>query len=237
MNLTSISAVACISALLFAIDATAVAQQVEESTAKENFATAPVEKIGDERYRIGDIVIDRGTSSLSVPGRILHIGDALEYLAVSAGGMKEYESLLELSTSPGDFNLACILIGLDEENSVKPRYQFDEREAQGQRVSVLLSWESEGKMVTASGSDVLKVGANKFEDDSWVYIGSSTGNYGKEFMADAGGTLIGFVHDPYSIIDHKNGAGIGNYGLVTGNEEILPAEGVEITMTITVTAE
>lgn len=237
MRINRISAVTCISLLLLMIGATALAQEAANSPANEKFATTPVEKIDEERYRIGNIVIDRGTSSFSVPGKILHLGDPLEYLAVATAGMKEYESLLELSILPGDFNLACILIGLDEEKSVKPRYQFDEREAEGQRVSISLSWESDGETITASGSSVLKVGANAFEDDSWVYIGSSTGNYGKEFMADTGGTLIGFVHDPYSIIDHKNGAGIGNYGLVTGNEEILPVEGTDITLTITVAAE
>ena len=237
MKFNRMSAVACIGLPLLMIAANALAQEAENSMGNEKFATTPVEKIGEERYRIGDIVIDRGTSSFSVSGKILHLGDTLEYLAVSTAGMKEYESLLELSTLPGDFNLACILIGLDEEKSVKPRYQFDEREAEGQRVSISLSWESDGETITVSGSNAIKVGTNAFEDDSWVYIGSSTGNYGKEFMANAGGTLIGFVHDPYSIIDHKIGAGIGNYGLVTANEDVLPDEGAAITLTVAVVAE
>ena len=56
-------------------------------------------------------------------------------------------------------------------------------------------------------------------------------------MANAGGTLISFIHDPYSIIDHRNGAGIGNYGLVTGNEDVLPPIGTPVLLTITVLAE
>ncbi len=205
--------------------------------AAEDTTTTPVEKLGGERYRIGEITVDREASSFSVPGKILHLTDALEYLAVSKGGMKEYESLLELETSPGDFNLACILVGLDDENSVKPRFQFDENKAQGQRVEVVVSWEQDGKVVSVSGENLLKLGDAAFDDDHWVYIGSATGNYGKEFMADAGGTLIGFVHDPYSVIDHANGAGIGNYGLVTGNEEILPPVDSEISLTVTVVQE
>lgn len=205
--------------------------------ANEEFATTPVEKLGEERYRIGKITVDRESSSFSVPGKILHLGEPLEYLAVSTGGMKEYESLLELSTSAGDFNLACILIGLDDEKSIKPRFQFDENKAEGQRVAISLSWEIDGETVTASGANALALGDDAFDDSSWVYIGSATGNYGKEFMADVGGTLIGFVHDPYSVIDHKNGAGIGDYGLVTGNEKILPPEGSEVSLTITVIKE
>jgi hypothetical protein len=210
---------------------------VAPALADETSAGTPIEKLGDERYRIGAITIDRNTASFTVPGKILHLTDALEYLAVSIEGMKEYESLLELSTSPADFNLACILLGLDDKNSVKPRYQFDERKADGQAVAISLSWEKDGETVTISGENALANGSEMFDDNGWVYIGSTTGNYGKEFMADVGGTLIGFVHDPYSIIDHRNGAGIGNYGLITGNEDVLPAVGTAISLTVSVLQE
>ena len=211
--------------------------QPKEPEANEKFATTPVEKLGDERYRIGAITVDRKTSSFSVPGKLIHLTDALEYLAVSSNGMKEYESLLELTTTPGDFNLACILVGLDDDNSVKPRFQFDENKAEGQGVAISLSWDNNGESETLSGANALRVGDDAFDDNSWVYIGSTTGNYGKEFMANAGGTLISFIHDPYSIIDHRNGAGIGNYGLVTANTDILPPIGTAILLTVTVLAE
>ena len=210
---------------------------VEEPQAAAQFATTSIEKLGDERYRIGAITVDRKTASFSVPGKLIHLSDALEYLAVSSNGMKEYESLLELTTTPGDFNLACILVGLDDKNSVKPRFQFDGEKAEGQSVSISVSWDNNGEAEVLSGANALQVGDDVFDDDNWVYIGSTTGNYGKEFMANAGGTLISFIHDPYSIIDHSNGAGIGNYGLVTGNEDVLPPIGTPILLTITVLAE
>ncbi len=211
--------------------------RANEPRANEKFATMPVEKLGDELYRIGAITVDRKTSSFSVPGKLIHLTDALEYLAVSSNGMKEYESLLELTTTPGDFNLACILVGLDDENSVKPRFQFDEEKTEGQGVAISVSWDNNGESETLSGASALRVGDDAFDDNSWVYIGSTTGNYGKEFMANAGGTLISFVHDPYSVIDHRNGVGIGNYGLVTANEDVLPPIGTPILLTITVLAE
>jgi hypothetical protein len=211
----------------------AMAQAVPD----ERTAKSPMESLGDERYRIGEIIVNREAASFSLPGKVVHLVDALEYLAVSRQGRKEYESLLELDTTPSDFKLACILVGLDEEKSLKPEYQFDERKVEGQQVRIDLSWEADGEVVSINATSALKVGDNTFEDDSWVYVGSATGNYGKEFMADAGGTLIGFVHDPYSIIDHANGAGIGNYGLITGNEAVLPDIGTAIRVTVTVIAE
>ena len=76
-------------------------------------------------------------------------------------------------------------------------------------------------------------GEETFNDEAWVYIGSFSSE-GGEFMADLTGTLIGFVHDPDSVIDHRNGAGIGAYGLLTGNEKVMPPEGTAVTLTVSV---
>jgi len=188
--------------------------------------------LGEQRFQIGEIIIDRKAREFSVPGKILHLSDALEYVAVSTGGMKDYESLLELTTTPRDFNLACILIGFDDTETVKPRYQFDELEAQGPPVVLTLSWLEGGKTRSVSAANAMKAGEETFDNNDWVYIGSSTSEDGQQFMAERGGTLIGFVHDPYSIIDHRTGGGIGAYGLITGNEALLPAEGSAIRLTV-----
>lgn len=204
----------------------------EEEKSQSQEKEQLIEQLDDERYRIGKIIVDKAARSFTVPGKILVLKEPLEYLAVSIDGMKGYESLLELSTSAQDFNLACILIGFDDEKSVKPRHQFDERKPQGQAVKITVSWQQDGKTVSISGANAMTAGDEVLDDDSWVYIGSATGNYGKQFMAEVGGTLIGFVHDPYSVIDHSNGAGIGAYGLITGNEEVLPPKGSAITLTV-----
>jgi hypothetical protein len=201
-------------------------------TEKESDAP-PFEDLGEQRYRIGEIIVDKAAFEVSVPGKVLHLTAPLEYLAVSTGGMKSYESLLELSTSPTEFNLACILIGLDDENSVKPRYQFDERKVEGQAVSITISWLDDGETVRVSGANAMNEGEETFDDEAWVYIGSFSSE-GGEFMADVTGTLIGFVHDPDSVIDHRNGAGIGAYGLLTGNEKVMPPEGTAVTLTVSV---
>jgi len=196
-------------------------------------AEAPTPKdVGEQRFQVGEITVDRVGKSFTVPGKILHLDEPLEYLAVSANGMKGYESLLELSASAREFNLACILIGFDEKYSVKPRYQFDEQEPKGQAVEIRVSWEVDGETLQVSGANAMTIGDKKFNDDNWVYIGSATSEDGQQFMADIGGTLIGFVHDPYSVIDHVTGGGIGDYGLITGNNAVLPPEGSEITLSV-----
>ena len=46
---------------------------VEEPQAAAQFATTSIEKLGDERYRIGAITVDRKTASFSVPGKLIHL--------------------------------------------------------------------------------------------------------------------------------------------------------------------
>ena len=195
-----------------------------------------VEDLGDERYRIGQIIVDRASASFSVPGRVAHLDDPLEYIAVAEGGVKEYESLLELKTSADEFQLACILIGLDDAEAVKPRYQFDERTVVGQPVSIDVSWESDDETRMFAITDVLSLQAESKASADWVYIGSFTAENG-EFMASMIGTLIGFVHDPYAIIEHRNGLAIGAYGMITGNASLLPPEGSAVTLSVSVKAE
>jgi hypothetical protein len=51
-------------------------------------------------------------------------------------------------------------------------------------------------------------------------------------MAQVLGTLIGFVHDPASVIEHRVGIGIGAYGSIGGNLDLLPEVGTELTLTV-----
>lgn len=224
MRMTGQSASICATWMLLAL----VARAEGETESPQ------MEELGDDRYRIGTITVDKAAQSFSVPGRVLQLHDALEYLAVSSNGMKGYEALLELSTSPGEFNLACILIGLDDKNTVKPSYQFDTKELQGQAVAISVSWQENGETVRLSGANSMTQGDEVFDDDSWIYLGSQMSHDGKQFMAEVGGTLIGFVHDPFSVIEHSVGAGIGNYGLITGNKDALPPEGSAVTLSVTV---
>ena len=50
-------------------------------------------------------------------------------------------------------------------------------------------------------------------------------------MAAHDGTLIGFVHDPASIIEHKIGLGIGDYGAVAASK-VTPKVGTKIEIEI-----
>ncbi len=52
------------------------------------------------------------------------------------------------------------------------------------------------------------------------------------YLADSSGSLIGLVHDPMTIIEHQLGLGIGAYGSILGNSEILPPVGTRMTLIV-----
>lgn len=208
-------------------------------------APAPVEDLGGGRYRIGAITVDRTAGQFVVPGRVLHVDDApLEYIAVSRGGMKGYESLLEVDARGTEFNLACILLGLEAPER-GPAAQFERKPPTGPSVQVGVRWQADGKTVTRTVQEVLDLAARPRgapapppnlpppPPEDWAYAGSFVQPNDGRYVADATGTLVGFVHDPASIIEHRTGLGIGAYGSVQGNPEVLPPVGSPVELIVT----
>ncbi|RDH89316.1 MAG: hypothetical protein DIZ77_16105 [endosymbiont of Seepiophila jonesi] len=137
-------------------------------------------------------------------------GGPIEYMAVMKGGFKSYESVLELDANAFEFNLACILIGLDAKGVRLPEYHFDTKPVEGDAVDIRVSWEEKGKRVEVDLLDLVKLRGAAPRDDKkqvWSYTGS-TFIEGDRYFAQMNGTLIGVVHDPASIIEHRLGLGL-----------------------------
>jgi len=55
---------------------------------------------------------------------------------------------------------------------------------------------------------------------------------GKRYLAEEAGTLIGFIHDQDSIIEHRDGIGLGQFGKVAIDRDLLPPMGTAIRIRI-----
>ena len=114
-----------------------------------------VKPLGKDRFQIGSIVVDKRARGFTVPGRVHVLGKPLEYLATSPGGMKAYESLLELDATGSEFNLACILVGLERPPN-QPAFQRYSREPlAGQRAALYIAWSEGAKQRELSAGDAL----------------------------------------------------------------------------------
>jgi hypothetical protein len=192
--------------------------------------------LGNDRYQVGRIVVDKAAGRFTVPGRVHLLDKPLEYLASSPGGMKEYETLLQVDASGSEFNLACILLGLERDPEQPMTYQFSPQPVAGPRVNISIAWQEGGRRRQVSAAEaLLEQGADtKPEAVEWVYTGSVAPTSYSPFAADVTGTLVGFVHDPSTIIDTVRGLGIGAYGSVNGNSALLPPVGSTIELVVEV---
>lgn len=189
-----------------------------------------IEDLGNSVYRIGSIKVDKAKRILTVPGVMLPYEKekAIEFIASTNQGYKSYESVFALEANAFEFNLACILIGLDAKQAVLPKFHFDPEAVKGNVVSINVAWEVEGKSIDYDVAALLKVGDTKPAIPSvWIYTGSQFIE-GDRYMAQMDGVLIGLSHDPASIIEHREGLGLGDWGGVTIDADLAPPAGREI---------
>jgi len=206
------------------------AQPVEEVVTQSGQKISIV-KLGDNRFKIGNIVLDKTARSFEVPGKFLRTEPPIEFLAVAKNGQRGYESLLEFDVNVYEFNLACILIGLDTHKGLPPKAHFDPTPVVGDAVEIDLHWEVNGKKYEHLASDFFLVNNQKLKSGNWVYTGSTFLPKGGYLAEVAGGTLVGFVHDPASIIEHGQGFGPQSYGQLKLNKALIPAVNTPIKAT------
>lgn len=193
-----------------------------------------VHKLDKDRFRVGAIEVDKRKRLVTVPGRMLPFeeGKPIEFIATMKKGYKSYESVLMLDANAFEFNLACILIGLDPDRSTAARYHFDPEPIDGDRVSIRVGWQQDDQWVEKDAAELVKVGEQKPAAPSvWIYTGSRFID-GDRYMAQMDGVIIGLIHDPASIIEHREGIGIGDWGSIAIDAAIAPAAGQEIIMRV-----
>jgi len=191
-----------------------------------------VQDLGNGRYRIGAIEIDKEAQRFTVTGTVILLAKDMpvEFLAIVRDGQKSYEALLELDVTAVEFNLACILIGLNSDNASRPMHHFDPTIVEGDIVDLQVSWVRDGEKQTYEIERLLRDTADP-KDHVWVYTGSYFAQDGT-YAASMSGNLIGFVHDPDSIIQHQKGLGLGDYGAITFDPDVMPSDLTKVTVTV-----
>lgn len=195
-------------------------------------AAAPVEKLGERLLRIGNVRVDLARKEVSVAGTINDV-PLLEFIANTKGGFKNYESAIETETNAIDFNLGLILIGLDRDRAVVPRFHFDPIPPKGDPVEVWVAWMEGGKERRVPAEELVYDSGSKktLPKAAWVYTGSMFIPNSTSFVADLDGVLIGFVHTPAPLIENANTVP-GPYGAIQINPLLNLKPGTPITLTV-----
>lgn len=194
-----------------------------------------IKPLGNDRFQIGRIVVDKRAGRFSVPGRVHALGKPLEYLATAPGGMKAYEALFEVDAIGTEFNLACILIGLEADAQQVPWQRFRETpQLRGRPLSIMVAWTDGGTRREVSAAEALLNADAGVAPASvqWVYVGAPASEFHRRFVADDTGTLIGFIHDANCVIESVATIGVGAYGSVRGNDKLLPPNGTAMELIV-----
>jgi hypothetical protein len=176
---------------------------------------------------VGNVQIDLAKREFSVTGVVNEV-QGLEFVANTKGGFKSYESALELDTNAVNFNVACILIGLDNTRAVPAKRQFDPDPPQGDPVELFVEWDTAGGARRIRGEELVynKVTQKTLDTGPWVYTGSVFVP-GNRYLAETDGTLIGFMHTPSPIIDSPRPLQ-GKYGTDIINPALGLAPGTQV---------
>jgi hypothetical protein len=190
-----------------------------------------VEKLGDNLFRVGNIRVNTAKRELTISGRVNPV-TTLEFIANPTDGIKAYESAVTLDTNAIGFNAALLLLGLDKSHARPAQSRDDPAGPGGDPVEV---W------IDTTGSSPQHIRAERLiydqetksaaGDGTWVYTGSSFISDGR-YRAEADGVLIGFVHDPATIIELTRAMGLGRYGAVILNPTLGLTPGTAITLTV-----
>jgi hypothetical protein len=192
---------------------------------------SPIEKLGDNLFRLGSIRVDTSKRELSVSGQVNPV-TVLEFVANTTNGMKAYESAITLDTNAITFNAALLLMGLDKSHSRIPLYRTDPNGVAGDPVEIWI--DTTGPSPQHFRAERLiydRATKEAASDGSWVFTGSSFLNDGR-YRAEADGVLIGFVHDVSTILELTRAVGLGRYGAVILNPTLGLTPGMPITLTV-----
>ena len=193
----------------------------------------PVEKLGPNLLRVGTIRVDTAAREITVAGTVNPDVRTLEFIANARGGVKAYETAVTLDTDAITFNAALLLIGIDKSRSRNaPTRHFDPAVPAGDAVEITLDCpKRECQRVPAERLMLDQETKTTASKGTWVYTGSSFLSDGR-YLAEVDGALIGFVHDPASIIEYAAGAGLNRYGTIVFNSNLGLSAGTGITLTV-----
>jgi hypothetical protein len=199
-----------IAAALSMIAASAAAQDAPLAGAPKG---APIERLGPNLLRVGNVNVDTAKKEVSVKGVINQV-ETLEFVVNPKGGAKAYESAIEVETDGVNLNVGLILIGLDPSHTRWPKRGDPPMLPNGDPVDIFVEWDEGGQKRRVRAEQLVynEVQKTTLTEGPWVYTGSAFIPEANAYLADLDGALIGFVHRRAPVIDSPRPIPPGPYG-------------------------
>jgi hypothetical protein len=194
-----------------------------------------VERLGPTLYRLGAVHVDTTKREVRVAATLNDVS-VLEFVANTKGGAKAYESALTVDTDAITFNAALLMIGLDPARGKPSKLQFDQTPPEGDPVEIIVEFKH------PKGPRQMKIEELLYDQRTkstlppgpWVYTGSTfidTG-FGRRYLADLDGVLIGLMHGPQAIIDNPRSDAVTGFGSIVLTPHLGFSPGTPSTLTV-----
>lgn len=178
----------------------------------------PVQRLDEFRARVGQVLVDRRTHRVEMPGRFNQREGILEYYACASQG-KLHESVLEVHVEPSHLHLALLLAGFEP-----TEYRTDEKKGMvpvkpGSRLKLSVEWkDAKGKPHQASAEAWLYDRRTKKAPPAqqWVFQGSYF--YQGRYVAEDGRSVVTLIPDETAVIGVEGDAGNPYRGDMLGFE-------------------
>jgi hypothetical protein len=169
----------------------------------------PVEDLGNGRYRIGSIQLDKNLGTATFQAKINQVEGNLEYLLVTPTG-STHESLLVTEISPKQLHVAMLLLGAKTAShqsapapgQINADFLKNAPAPDGHPIQITASWQEKGRKKTGPVEDWIFHTSTKRAAGRgpWIY----TGSYVREgtFLAELDGCFAALVHNPSALINN-----------------------------------
>ena len=192
----------------------------------------PIERVDENRFRIGQVVVDRQARSVTIPARLNMIEGILEYLAVASNG-KLHEAVLELRVEPSHIHLGLVLIGLEPNVYKRDPEMGSKVVKEGSHVRIFVEWldpvSKSHKRVPAEDWLYNRQTKKSPEPRNWIFQGS--GFWGGRYGADQERSVVALVPDGSCVVGSIGDEGNPYRGEMLGfevNKQIVPPIGTSV---------
>jgi hypothetical protein len=200
-----------------------------------------VEKLDENRYRIGEVTFDNKSREIRFPTKINMVEGLLEYLIVHQKG-KVHESLLVTDVSPTHVNLAFTLLRYPASRELYPlpndtggvSDKFPEVPAEvkaGARIRIDVEWNDDGKTRRLPINDWIQhaVKTTAMPPGPWVYGGSEF--FDGKFVPETSGDIAAIFVSQGALINYPGDDNRDDTVWLAYPKRV-PAEGTNVTVII-----
>jgi hypothetical protein len=163
----------------------------------------PVRPLGDGRWQVGDVTLDRAARTVTIPAVVNQDRAAVEYLLVASSG-KTHESVLRTDAAPLHVHAAMLLLGARAATDADPAWARGRAaEPPGDVVTLEIAWrDARGRARRRPAerwvwNEETRAAMSR---GPWRYNGSQL--FRGLFMAQEDGSVIALISDPDALVNN-----------------------------------